>query len=225
MRNQAGMNEKERTRRLAVMGLLCAVAYVVVAVCRIPIVEFLKYEPKDVVIVIGGFLYGPLAAFAISAVVSVVEMITISSTGWYGLLMNILSSCAFAGAAAFIYQRRHTLKGAICGLLAGTALMTLMMLLWNYIITPAYMGAPREAVVKMLPTVFLPFNVFKGGLNAALTLILYKPLMRALRLAHLVPESGAAKKAASLWNAETLLTAAVLAVTCVLILLAVKKVI
>ena len=152
MRNQAGMNEKERTRRLTVMGLLCAVAYVVGAVCRIPIVEFLKYEPKDVVIVIGGFLYGPLAAFAISAVVSLVEMITISSTGWYGLLMNILSSCAFAGAAAFIYQRRHTLKGAICGLLAGTALMTLLMLLWNYIITPAYMGVPREAVVRMLPT-------------------------------------------------------------------------
>lgn len=58
MRNQAGMNEKERTRRLTVMGLLCAVAYVIVAVCRIPIVSFLKYEPKDVVIVIGGFLYG-----------------------------------------------------------------------------------------------------------------------------------------------------------------------
>ena len=140
MRNQAGMNEKERTRRLTVMGLLCAVAYVIVAVCRIPIVSFLKYEPKDVVIVIGGFLYGPLASFAISAVVSLVEMLTVSDTGFYGLLMNILSSCAFACTAAFVYARRHTLKGAICGLLAGTALMTLLMLLWNYIITPAYMG-------------------------------------------------------------------------------------
>ena len=45
MRNQAGMNEKERTRRLAVMGLLCAVAYVIVAVCRSPMVSVLKYEP------------------------------------------------------------------------------------------------------------------------------------------------------------------------------------
>ena len=103
--------------------------------------------------------------------------------------------------------------------------MTLLMLLWNYIITPAYMGVPREAVVRMLPTVFLPFNAFKGGLNAALTLLLYKPLMRALRLAHLVPESDTVKKGASLWNAGTLLAAAVLAATCVLILLAVKKVI
>ena len=152
-------------------------------------------------------------------------MLTVSDTGFYGLLMNILSSCAFACTAAFVYARRHTLKGAICGLLAGTALMTLLMLLWNYIITPAYMGVPREAVVRMLPTVFLPFNAFKGGLNAALTLLLYKPLMRALRLAHLVPESDTAKKGASLWNAGTLLAAAVLAATCVLILLAVKKVI
>ncbi len=225
MGKQIRMNEKERTRRLTVMGLLCAVAYVIVAVCRIPIVSFLKYEPKDVVIVIGGFLYGPLASFAISAVVSLVEMLTVSETGFYGLLMNILSSCAFAGTAAFVYTRRHTLRGAICGLLAGTVLMTLFMLLWNYIITPMYMGMPREAIVKMLPTVFLPFNAFKGGLNAALTLLLYKPLMRALRLAHLVPEDDAARKGTSMWNAGTLLAAAVLVITCVLILLAVKRVI
>lgn len=231
MTKQTGMNERERTRRLTVTGLLCAVAYVIVAVCRIPIVSFLKYEPKDVVIVIGGFLYGPLTSFAISVIVSLVEMFTVSDTGFYGLLMNILSSCAFACTAAFVYTRRHTLRGAICGLCAGAVLMVLLMLLWNYIVTPVYLSklqetvVPREAVVKMLPTVFLPFNAFKGGLNAALTLLLYKPLMRALRAAHLVPESGAARKDVSLWNAGTLLAAAVLVVTCVLILLAVKRVI
>jgi riboflavin transporter FmnP len=55
------------------------------------------------------------------------------------------------------------------------------MILWNYLITPMYMGVPREAVVEMLVPVFLPFNLIKGGANAALTLLLYKPVIYALK--------------------------------------------
>ena len=66
------------------------------------------------------------------------------------------------------------------------------MLLWNYLITPIYMGMDREEiVVPMLIPVFLPFNLVKGGLNMALILLLYKPVVTALRKARLVPESHA----------------------------------
>ena len=41
----------------------------------------------------------------------------------------------------------------------------------------------------MLPTVFLPFNLAKGGMNMAATLLLYKPVVSALRSAGLVPPS------------------------------------
>ena len=64
--------------------------------------------------------------------------------------------------------------------------MVVVMLFWNYLITPVYMGYPREAVVELLIPVFLPFNLIKGGLNAALTMILYKPVVIALRRAHLI---------------------------------------
>ena len=52
-------------------------------------------------------------------------------------------------------------------------------------------------VAAMLPTVFLPFNVFKGGLNMALTLLLYKPVVTALRKARLVPESQSTESTGS----------------------------
>ena len=39
----------------------------------------------------------------------------------------------------------------------------------------------------MLTTVFLPFNVIKGVLNAALTLVLYQPVSNALRRSRLLP--------------------------------------
>ena len=65
--------------------------------------------------------------------------------------------------------------------------MTGIMLLWNAFLTPLYTGAPREAVISMLVPLFLPFNAIKGGLNAAITLLVYKPLIRALRAAKLLP--------------------------------------
>ena len=90
----------EKMKKLTVLAMLSAIAYVAVALLRFPVVLFLSYEPKDVVIAIGGFLYGPLAALGISLVVSFIEMLTISSTGWIGFVMNFLSSAAFAGTAA-----------------------------------------------------------------------------------------------------------------------------
>ncbi|MDD4079643.1 MAG: ECF transporter S component, partial [Eubacteriales bacterium] len=141
------------TKKIVTLAMLSAIAYVVMAVGRIPIiptVEFLKYDPKDIIITIGGFVFGPLSAFLMSVVVSLVEMVTVSESGIIGLIMNVISTCAFACTAAFIYKHKRTLSGAVIGLIAGGLAMTGIMLLWNYIITPIYMGVPRETVANML---------------------------------------------------------------------------
>ncbi len=178
-----------RTKKIAGIGMLSAMAYVVTLFIHyfgVPIVLFLKYDPKDVIIAIGGFIYGPIAAAIISVIVSFVEMFTISSTGWWGLLMNIIQSCSFACTAALIYKKMRNIKGAIIGLITAWILTTGVMILWNYLITPIYMGYPREAVAKLLLPAFLPFNLVKGGLNAAITILLYKPIVTALRKARLL---------------------------------------
>lgn len=171
------------------MAMLCALAYVVMTVAKIPVVLFLKYEPKDVIIAFGGFLYGPVAALIISSIVSFLEMITVSETGWIGFFMNVLSTAAFACTAALFYRKKHDLFGAILGLICGTVAMTAIMLAWNYILTPVYMGTPRADVAAMLMPVFLPFNLLKGVLNSVLILLLYRPLVQALRSAGLFPPS------------------------------------
>ena len=80
------------TKKLVLLAMLAAAAFMLVATIRIPVVLFLSYEPKDVIITIGGFLLGPMSAFVISFVVALVEMVTISTTGPIGCLMNLLSS-------------------------------------------------------------------------------------------------------------------------------------
>ena len=196
--------------------MLSAMAYVIVSVVRIPVILFLKYEPKDVIITIGGFLLGPMAAFITSLVVSLLEMVTISDTGPIGCLMNLISTCAFACTAAVIYKRKHTLRGAVMGLAIGWIFMVVVMLLWNWLITPLYMGADRATVEAMLLPVFLPFNLLKGGLNSAIVLLLYKPLVTALRKTGLV-EMGSSKTGSSK-HGIYLLSAALL-ITCIVLLL------
>ncbi|MBS6397557.1 MAG: ECF transporter S component [Clostridiales bacterium] len=173
------MNSK--TKRITTVAMLCAVSYAVMVIGRIPIVLFLKYDPKDVIIALGGLIWDPMTACMVSVIVSFIEMLSVSETGILGCIMNIISTCSFACTASAIYKKKHTLFGATIGLAAGSITMITVMLLWNYLITPLYMGYPREAVVQLLLPAFLPFNVLKAGLNAAFTFLLYKPLTTALR--------------------------------------------
>ncbi len=183
------VSKKMSTRYIAVCAMFIALSYVAVLISKVipNVAGFLSYEPKDAVIVIAGFIYGPMTSFLISVIVSFLEMITISSTGPYGFLMNVVSTCAFAVPAAWYYKKNHTQKGAILALVIGVICMAVAMLLWNYIITPYYMGVSRSVVAGMLMSVFLPFNLVKGGINAAITMLLYKPVVGALRKAKLVP--------------------------------------
>ena len=215
--------QRMTTRELTTLAMLTAIAYALVCTVRIPIVLFLKYEPKDVIITIGGFLMGPMAALISSSVVALIEMFTISDTGIIGCIMNFLSTCAFALPAALCYKRRHTMKGAILGLIIATVTMVCTMLLWNYLITPLYMtGTSRADIAGMLVPVFLPFNLLKAGLNSAFILLLYKPLVVSLRKAGLLPVTASGVRSA---KSGVMLFAALLLITCILFVLVLQGVI
>lgn len=215
------MNNK--TKKLTTIGMLCAIAYVAAAVGRIPLILFLKYDPKDIIIAIGGLVFGPLTSLIIALIVSFVEMATVSENGIIGFFMNVISSCSFACTAAFIYKKKRHLSGAMIGVSCGWGCMVFVMLLWNYLITPYYMGYPREAVIELLIPAFLPFNFIKGGLNASITMILYKPVVAALRRSHLVETTQLTEK--SRLNVGVILVALLITITCTLFILSLKGVV
>ena len=179
------------TKVMVSMAMLTAIAYIVMLMSKLmPSVMFLDFDFKDVVICIAGFTFGPLSAAIISILVAFIEMISISTTGIIGFIMNALATCAFCCTASFVYKKMHTKKGAVLGLSLGVVCLVVVMLLWNYLITPMYMvGFSRADVAALLPTLFLPFNLAKGGMNMAATLLLYGPVVTALRKAGVVPPS------------------------------------
>lgn len=210
------------TKKITTLAMISAIAYVVVVVGRIPVVMFLKYDPKDIVITLGGLIWGPMASFTVSVIVSLIEMVTISENGILGCIMNIVSTCSFACTAAVIYKKKRTLSSAVIGLLAGSLMMVLVMMLWNYLIAPIYMGYPREAVAKLLIPAFLPFNLLKSGLNAGFTFLLYKPITTALRKTGYISDISEThnKKPVGLW-----IFFSIIIITCILIILSFNKII
>ncbi|MDO5112568.1 MAG: ECF transporter S component [Clostridia bacterium] len=174
-----------KVKRLVQLGLLTAISIVLVYLVRFPIfpaAAYLEYDMADVPILIGTFLFGPWWGLMLTFTVSLLQWLLVSpASGWVGFLMHFCATGTNVLFAGFIYHRNHTIRGAILGMLVGAAAQVLMMIPLNLIFTVHFNGAPREAVVAMLPTVIIPFNLIKVGLNGLLTFLLYKKVGKLLK--------------------------------------------
>ena len=172
-------------KRLVGMAMFAALAYGVTFVFRIP-VQFLTFDAKDAVLTIAAFIYGPIAALVMALIPALIEFITISGTGVWGFLMNFASSACFSFTASVIYKYKRSFNGAIIGLYASVLATTAVMMVLNILVTPIYMKVSREVVVDLLPTLLLPFNFAKALMNAAITMLIYKPVSTAMKRAKLI---------------------------------------
>lgn len=189
-------------RRMVVIAMFTAMAYVVMLLVHIK-VAFLTLDVKDAIITLSGLYFGPISALFISVAVPLLEL-SVSTTGYYGLIMNILGSVSFSVTASLIYKYKKTLVGAIIALFSGAFLMVAVMLLANLFITPFYMGVTAGAVREMIPTLLLPFNALKAALNVGVVLLLYKSMSRALRRAGFLPSRPRATSAVGRSRAVTI---------------------
>ena len=169
------------TKRIAVTALFCAVAAICTLFIEFPIipgVTFLKYDPSAVVALIAGFAFGPATGAVVSTLPYLVHLAT--ESGIYGMIMAMIATLSLVLPASLIYQRNTTQRGAIIGLLLGGLVCLACCILANLVVTPIYMGVPREAVVSMILPALLPFNVVKIAINCVLTVLVYKPISKAL---------------------------------------------
>lgn len=171
------MTSREKTVRLAKMGMLVAISIVLVYFVHFPIfpaVAFLEYDPADISILIGTFAFGPLAGILLTVVTSVIQGVTVSAaSGLYGIIMHVISTSVLVLVSGLIYKYNKTRKGAVIALLCGVAAMTLVMIGANMIITPLFMGVPRNIVWSLMPFI-AGFNAIKAGINSVVTFLLYK---------------------------------------------------
>ena len=161
---------------------------------------FYKLDFSEVVVLIGGFAFGPLAAVIIEFLKIILNLLFNSTdTFFVGEIANFLIGCSFVVPAAIVYKKHKTKKAALKGLILGTIVMIIVGGLMNaFILLPVYSWAykmPLEGLIEMgsklngnineLTTFVLfattPLNLIKGILSSSIVLLIYKRLSTILK--------------------------------------------
>lgn len=183
--------KKMNTKKLTTLGVLAACSIVLVSFIHFPIfpaVSFLEYDPADIPILIGTFLFGPVWGVVLTVIVSAIQGFTVSAqSGVYGIVMHVVATSAFTLVAGTIYKRNKTKKGALIAIIFGVLAMTAVMYPANLAFTPVYLNAmagmemeAAKGMVKSLMPFILLFNLTKAGINGAVTYLVYKRIHKLL---------------------------------------------
>lgn len=199
-------NNSTRIRKMIAVGVFVALAYICCVLFHFK-VAFLSFELKDAVMTMGAMFFGPLAGFVTVLITCLIEFVTISSTGVYGLIMNLLASFTFVCIGSLVYKCKRSMTGALIGMILASVSMVAVMMAANLLITPMYMTALGNAmstadVAAMIPTLLFPFNLTKAVFNSAVVFLLYKPVSHALKASGFVKNGMAGTAAAELTAAE-----------------------
>ena len=199
MSNSASFaKEAQRTHKLAVAGMLSAVAFVLMYIeFPIPalIPAFVKLDVSDLPELLAAFALGPIWGVVVTLLKNVLfSILHGTSSAYVGELFNFLLGSVFSFSAGLIYHRGKSRKSALAGALIGAALMALVSVPVNYfIVYPAYVQLykmPMDAIIGMYQNINpavndllgclvlfnLPFTFGKGMLDVALCFLVYKPL-------------------------------------------------
>ncbi len=173
------------TKTLAAVGIMAALAIVTSFATSFIKIGYLSLDAGDIIIVLASFIYGPLWGIVISLTSSLVSMIY-SGTAFWGMLMDFFSSAIFSFTASFIYSRKKSFTTAVGGIYTSVLVTSIAMMPLNLLITPLYMPVTTDFVLEQIPVLLLPFNFLKCLFNGGAVLLIYKPLVRALRGAKLI---------------------------------------
>ncbi len=194
------MNRKKHLAaliRIAILGAVSAILFYF----EVPIIPpIYKLDLSAVPALIAGFAMGPGASLGVMAVKDLIGLTHTTSLG-VGELADFLMSGSMTAIAALIYKNRHTFKGAVLSLGIGTLTMSAVAALANYfIMIPFYVKVMNmsldtilmliaktvpsvDSLWKMILLAVVPFNLLKGVVLSAVTMLLYKrisPLLKNL---------------------------------------------
>lgn len=162
--------------RIAKLALLTALAYVVTFLefPIFPAAPFLQLDFSNVFVLLGGFLYGPLAAVIISLLKECLSLLD-SGTNFVGEIANFLINFAFYIVPTVVYRYKKGLKWVIPMLVIGTILQVAASLPVNrYINFPLFIGDGAASSFAALWWYIILFNLIKGAAVSLVTILLYK---------------------------------------------------
>ena len=202
IRKKTGDKEKVlTTRKIAVIGIMSSIAAVLM-LFEIPLwfaPGFYKLDFSELPILLCAFAYGPVAGVVAEAVKILVNLVLDgTTTAFVGELANFVVGSIFVLTATSIYHIKKNKTMAIIACVVAVIVLTVAGSAMNgfYMIPKfAEMFMPLDAIIGMgtekngnvnsiWTLVFfcvVPFNLLKGVLVSAITILLYRPLRPVLK--------------------------------------------
>lgn len=181
---------KTKTEKMVVLSLLAGMAFILLKLefFVLPTFPWLKVDFSDIPILIGTFIYGPLAGIIIAFVRSLLNII-ISGANLGSLVGNIagfLASSLYLLPIYYFLKKEKNRWNLVKGTVAGTLLMTAFMALANYfVITPLYLFVLKldfgMSIQQMVVYGVIPFNLIKGALVSVVFALTFKSLIPVLK--------------------------------------------
>ena len=189
--------KKISVSKMTKIAMMSVLAFVIMQLeLIVPIFpSFLKLDMSDLPALIGAFAMGPMAGVAIEGVKNLLHLLQ-TSTGGVGELANFAIGSAIVIPSALIYAKNKSKKSAVIGLLVGTVAMSIVGAMANYfVLIPFYTAfMPIDTIVELGTVInpsinsvgtlvlfgIVPFNLFKGLVLSALTLVFYKRISPVL---------------------------------------------
>ena len=190
--------KKDTTHKLTVAAMLSAVAFILMFIeFPIPMLipAFIKMDFSDLPALLGAFALGPVYGVIISFMKNLLHIVIKgTSTACVGELSNFILGAIFSAVAGYLYKHHKSRKTAIIGAVAGAVAMGVLSVPSNYfVVYPAYVQfyhMPLEAILGMYQAILpsadslikclvifnMPFTLVKGLLDAAICMLIYKPL-------------------------------------------------
>ncbi|MFV0351663.1 MAG: ECF transporter S component [Oscillospiraceae bacterium] len=181
---QTAQNTGKRTKKMVVVAMFAAISAALMFIelpmgFLFPAAPFLQLDFSGVPVLLGSFLYGPVAGIVISFIKAAIHL-SVSATMGIGELVDFIIMASFAIVGGFIYKKNKTRKGALIGLICGTVVIAVMGVVTNWFIAlPLYSALFHfnvENVKMFLIAGIVPFNLLKGVAISAVTFLVYKRL-------------------------------------------------
>ena len=188
------------SRRLLLIvtaGVLAAIATILRFIeTPLPLIPaFLKLDFSNIPALIGGFALGPIAGTAILLIKNLIYL-PFSQTMGVGEVADFIISMSLVLTASLIYKYNKNRRGAVIGMVSGSALMSLVAgPLMNYFLlipfyAAVYFGSSVDAIIDLAAATnaginslwtyillgVVPFNIVKCLVVCIVTGLLYKPL-------------------------------------------------
>ena len=183
------MNNK--VQKMVSIAMLAAIGTVLqfVAFPIMPAFSFLKIDFSDIPILLGMFLYGPLAGVITAFVRSLLHLFLtgLAPQNMVGDFASFLASSIFTLPIFYFFGKKKNIRtNRIVGLVSGILALTIFMSIANYfVITPVYLQLYGVTTQQFLGTSLasyvaigiVPFNLIKGLLVRGVFLVLHAKLL------------------------------------------------